>query len=112
MQLFVYSVALSALRLVGPLARVIGRSDSDLARQLRRASSSVLLNIAEADGVRDGNRRLRLLTARGSSSEVVACLDAASALGYLDVDADAVLAAKDGFDHVGRMLTKLLRNGQ
>jgi four helix bundle protein len=106
MQLFVYSVALSALELVGPLARVIERSDRDLARQLRRASSSVLLNIAEGDGVRDGHRRQRLLTARGSSSEVVACLDAAAALGYLQ--APDVAAAKDGFDHVGRMLSKLL----
>ncbi len=110
MQLFVYSGALSALRQVGPLARVIARSDGDLARQLRRCSSSVLLNIAEGDGVRAGNRRLRLTTARGSSAEVIACLDAAAALGYLD--AEDIIAAKDGFDHVGRMLSKLIRHGR
>ena len=110
MQLFVYSVALSALSLVGPLARVIARSDRDLARQLRRASTSVLLNLGEADGVCDGNRRLRFETARGSSSEVIACLDAAAALGY--VEPASILAAKDGFDHTGRMITKLLRSGR
>jgi four helix bundle protein len=110
MQLFVYKVALSALTSVGPLARVIARTDRDLARQLRRASTSVLLNLGEADGVCDGNRRLRFETARGSSSEVVACLDAAAALGY--VEPATILAAKDGFDHTGRMLTKLLRSGR
>jgi four helix bundle protein len=109
MQLLVYKVALSALTLVGPLARVIARSDRDLARQLRRASTSVLLNIGEADGVCGGNRRLRFETARGSSPAVVACLDAAAALGY--VEPATILAAKDGFDHAGRMLTKLLRSG-
>ena len=65
----------------GPIAAV-QRHDADLARQLRRAATSVLLNVAEGSGVRAGNRRQRYHTALGSALEVRACLDAGAALGY------------------------------
>ena len=51
---------------------------------MRRALTSVLLNTAEASGVRGGSRRQRFLTACGSSMEVRAGLDAADALGYIE----------------------------
>ena len=64
-----------------PLA-AIQRHDADLARQLRRAATSVLLNVAEGSGHRGGLRRQRYRTALGSALEVVAAVDAGEALGY------------------------------
>jgi len=66
----------------------IAQHDADLARQARRAASSIALNCGEAAGVRGGNRRLRLLTALGSAREVEAACDVAEALGYAKVDAE------------------------
>ena len=73
----------------GRVARAIERRDSDLARQLRRAATSVLLNLAEGDGVTGGHRRQRYMTAMGSAREVLACFDAAEAMRYVaEVDGD------------------------
>ncbi len=111
MQLKVYGVALGTIEMVGPIANRIAREDRDLARQLRRAATSVVLNLSEGERQRGGNRRARFETAIGSASESVACLDCAMALGYVE-KSDAVLAAQDGFDRVGRTLTKLMRAGR
>jgi len=62
--------------------------DRDLARQLRRASSSVVLNISAGSASSAGTRRERYRNALGSARETGACLDAAMALGYVEaVDA-------------------------
>ena len=81
----IYDVALEMVREL----RTVRLRDADLARQLRRAASSVVLNVAEGSGCRDGNRRLRYETALGSAREVVACLDVAVAWGDV-ADAPAV----------------------
>jgi four helix bundle protein len=111
MQLRIYGVALQTIETVGPIASVIGREDRDLARQLRRAATSVVLNLAEGERQRGGNRRSRFETAIGSANESVACLDCALALGYVG-KSDAVAAAQDGFDRVGRTLTRLMKAGR
>jgi four helix bundle protein len=73
---------LDALReLRGPLDD-IERRDPDLARQLRRASSSVALNLAEGSGSTGRMRAARYRTALGSARETLACLQVAEALGY------------------------------
>jgi four helix bundle protein len=88
------------------VARRLERNDRDLVRQLKRAASSVALNIAEGLGTQAGNRELRFQTALGSAREVKACLDVARAWGYLDVaDADVLASV----DHVAAMLFKLVR---
>ena len=56
-----------------------------MARQMRRAAASVALNIAEANGSRGGNRRVRFSTALGSMRETLAGLQVAGAFGYVEV---------------------------
>lgn len=80
------------LRLVADLRPVIDRiaqHDPDLARQMRRALTSVPLNVAEGASSRGGNRAARYHTAAGSMREVGACLDVAVALGYARESFDA-----------------------
>ena len=69
----------------------VGRRDKALADQLRRAVSSVVLNLAEALGSDSGNRRSRLATARGSLSESRAAIQLAAAWGYIaDTSAQSI----------------------
>ena len=83
----------------------IERRDADLARQLRRAASSVALNTMEGGGQRGGNRRLRYESALGSLREVTAVLDIAEAL-RMTTRREAVRARIDG---IGGTLFKLTR---
>jgi four helix bundle protein len=85
----IYPVLLEMLRLLRPVLAAIERRDGDLARQLRRAASSVALNVGEGMGSRAGHRRERYGTALGSARETVACLDVAQAL--YDVPASEAL---------------------
>ncbi|MBN8610105.1 MAG: four helix bundle protein [Deltaproteobacteria bacterium] len=79
-----------------PIVRVIEGHDRDLTRQIRRAASSVALNLAEAEGSDRGNRRARLHTALGSAREVRAGIQVAAAWGYLtEADATDIDAALD-----------------
>jgi four helix bundle protein len=88
----IYDVALAMIREVRPLYRVMKANDPDLARQMRRAASSVVLNLAEGSGVRGGNRKLRYETALGSARETWACIDTAAA--WDDVDDVAGVRAR------------------
>ncbi|UJR79134.1 four helix bundle protein [Sandaracinus amylolyticus] len=83
----IYTDAVELVRDAARLGEAVKPRSAELARQLERAAISVPLNLAEADGVRGGNRRLRNLTALGSAREVSACLDVIEALGAARVDA-------------------------
>ena len=88
----IYGVILRVVSELRPvLARIEGR-DRDLARQMRRALASMVLNVGEGSGSNGGTRRERYRTARGSAQESQSGIDAAVALGYIDpVDTDLPL---------------------
>ena len=80
--------------LVRPIIEIVARHNRDLASQLRRALSSIALNVAEGFGTKAGNRRLRFDTARGSLYEAVAGIRIAAAWGHIGVEnSSAALAA-------------------
>jgi four helix bundle protein len=101
----VYQKAIEMNRELAKVAVRIGRQDPDLMRQLRRAASSVALNLAEGLGTRAGNRELRFQSALGSVREVGACLDVAEAWGHLG---EHDLAVRDRVEHVTGMLVRLV----
>jgi four helix bundle protein len=80
----VYSESLEIIRSLRDVISAFEKRDPDLARQLRRASSSVALNIAEANGSRGRNRGARFHTALGSLRETLSCVEVGHALGYVD----------------------------
>ena len=81
----VYEEVIRVVREMRDVLEAVERRDADLGRQIRRAVSSVALNIAEANGMRGGNRRLRFASALGSMRETLAGLEVARAFGYVDV---------------------------
>ena len=98
-----YTVVLDVLRGLRPVVGKIEAHDRDLGRQLRRAATSVALNMQEGSGSSGGTRRERYRNALGSARETGACLDAAVALGYIEgVDAGLL----DALDHVRAVLVK------
>jgi four helix bundle protein len=78
--------AVHVIGLARPLVEAVGRRDRDLASQLRRALSSIPLNVAEGFGTEGGNARLRFETARGSLYEAQAGLRVAIAWGYVSCE--------------------------
>jgi four helix bundle protein len=102
----IYDLVLEVLRLLRPLIIAIERHDKDLGNQLRRASASVALNMAEGSGSSGGTRQQRYRTSLGSARETGACIDVALALGYLD-QVDPELLRK--LDAVRATLARLVR---
>jgi four helix bundle protein len=79
-----YDMMLEVLRGLRPVILHIDKHDRDLGNQLRRASTSVVLNVAKGCGSIGGMRTARYRTALGSARETGACIDAAIALGYVE----------------------------
>ncbi len=102
----IYSVILDLVRALGPVVGVIERRDRDLGRQMRRALTSVPLNVSEGSYSRGKNRQARYQTAAGSMREVLSCTETAAALGYCE-PLDEVLA--DRIDHVLAVLVRNMR---
>lgn len=89
-----YEVALEVIRTLRPVVPVIERHDRDLADQIRRAGSSVVLNLAEGQRSAKGNKQKHYAIAHGSANEVKAALHTAVAWGWLD-DAAPPVAVVD-----------------
>ena len=91
MTLRIYPVMLETIESLRAVTMQIERRDHDLGRQLRRAGSSVVLNLAEGMYSRGGLRQTRYHSALGSAREVLSCLEAARAWGYVaDLDREVV----------------------
>ena len=102
----IYTTITDVLRGLRPIVTAIETHDRDLARQLRRAASSIALNVSEGSGSNGGTRRERYRNALGSARETGACLDVALAFGYVEsVDAGLL----DALDHVRATLVKNVR---
>src|ERR1700721_1448113 len=91
--LHIHDVMLDAITTMRPMVRDIERRDKDLASQLKRAASSVVLNVAEGSGSSGGVRTQRYRTALGSARETLSCLLVAERFGYVHA-MPAVLAAQ------------------
>ena len=100
----IYPVSLELVRDVQPLVRRLRSFDRNLADQLDRACTAVPLHLAEADGLRDGLRRVRHQTALGEARETASCLDVANAKGF-----DVPVMSRQRLDHVIGVLVKLTR---
>ena len=82
--LSIHDVMLDAIGTMRPMVKAIERHDRDLANQLKRAASSVVLNIAEGSGSAGGVRLQRYRTALGSARETMSCLLVAERAGYVE----------------------------
>jgi four helix bundle protein len=96
-------LSIDAISILRPVVSAIRRSDRDLSEQLRRALTSVSLNLAEGNRSQGGHRVARFSTAAGSASEARAALRVAVAWGYVrapDVeDGDRILDRVAGLLH-------------
>jgi four helix bundle protein len=105
MALKIYQDCIRLITNLRPVVREVARHDPDLARQMRRALSSVALNIAEGEHQRDGRARTHFGIAMGSANESRAALEIAEALGYIADQHDA----RDALDRIARSLRRLTR---
>jgi len=79
----IYHDSLDLIRGLEPLVRTLERKDKDLARQLRRAATSIPLNIAEGFRRNGKDRAHHYRIAAGSAAETGAALEVAHAWGHL-----------------------------
>jgi four helix bundle protein len=100
----IYNVVLEVLKALQPVLRRIELRDKDLARQLRRCSASVALNLAEGMYSRGHNRGARYHSALGSAREALGCLEVAVVCGYVRQDEQL----HDQLDRVVGTLVKLV----
>jgi len=98
-------VSILAIETLRPVVGRIRTQDRDLGEQLRRALSSVALNLAEGQRSEGGNRLARFSSAAGSNAEARAGLQVAVAWGY--VEAQHVARGDALLDRVAAMLHRL-----
>ena len=84
MSFIAYDVTKELIASLRPVVPAIAAHNKDLADQLYRAASSVLLNLAEGQKFQNGNRRKHYAIAHGSANEVKAALDVAEGWGWLE----------------------------
>ena len=107
-KLEVYQFAVKFLPLAARFADGMPSRHASFADQLRRASFSISLNIAEGSGKTTGPDQRRFYAmARGSAMECAAIFDAGIALGL--IEADAAEEANQLLESVVRMLSKMCR---
>jgi len=106
----IYRRAISNVVLLRRVLEKLPREERfGLADQLRRAAASVAANTAEGYGMQRSARHFRVYLDRalGSCNEVLALLDVAEALGYLE--RDLRLQVSDAYEVLAR---RLYRTGE
>jgi four helix bundle protein len=83
MTLIVAELSIELIETLRPLMTRIKARDKSLEDQIRRAASSVALNIGEGEYSDPGNRRARYFTAAGSAGETLAAVRVAVAWGIV-----------------------------
>lgn len=107
-RLDVYHLALDFLVFANGVIEALPRGRSHLADQFTRASTSIVLNLAEGAGKHSKpDKRRYYLTARGSATESAALLDVCSRLELLDEAGHK--AGKAMLVRIVSMLIKLAR---
>jgi four helix bundle protein len=107
-RLDVYQLALDFLVFANGLIEALPRGRSHLADQFTRASTSVVLNIAEGAGkLSKPDKRRYYLTARGSATECAALLDACLRLRLVEEPAQ-----RTGKEMAVRIVSMLIRLAQ
>jgi four helix bundle protein len=81
--LSVQQLVVAIIKQLNPILTVLRRKDRNLEDQLRRAITRVALHLAEGLAIRDGNKRVRFVTALGSLDEARMALDVAIAFDYV-----------------------------
>jgi four helix bundle protein len=107
-RLDVYRCAVEFLALATNLATRAPRGFAPLADQLRRASLSIPLNIAEGSGKPDRDARRFYGIARGSALECAAILDALCVLEF--VPAPELVHPTELLERIVSMLTRMSRD--
>jgi four helix bundle protein len=95
-------VSLEVVKSLRHVVPAIEANDRDLASQIRRAASSVVLNLGEGQRSEKGNKRKHYAIAHGSASEVRAALLTAEAWGWIE-------GASAAFTQLDRLLALLWR---
>jgi four helix bundle protein len=90
----VYTVALELVRSLRPIVAELRTHSSNIADQIERAGTSLVLSLGEGNRRAGKDRRRFFVMAQGSASEILAALDVADAWGWI-VDAQAVRALLD-----------------
>src|SRR3954465_11710938 len=104
-RLDVYHLALDFLVFANGVVETLPRGRSHLADQLTRASTSIVLNLAEGAGKHSKpDKRRYYVTARGSATESAALLDVCLRLKLLDEP-----GYKTGKEMVVRIVAMLIR---
>jgi four helix bundle protein len=80
----IYDFMLETIRLLRSQMIRIETRDRSLGQQLRRASSSMVLNTAEGFRGRGANRQARYHIALGEAEETLSCFHVAAAHGYIE----------------------------
>ena len=102
-----FEVSLQTIHaLRGPLAR-LARQDPDLGSQVKRAASSVCLNLSEGNKRTGKDKIHHFRIASGSAAEVRAALRVAEAFGYLEPE--TLAPSLQLLDRVLAMLWRLTR---
>ena len=90
----VYTVALELVRSLRPIVAELRTHSSNIADQIERAGTSLVLNLGEGNRRAGKDRRRFFVMAQGSASEILAALDVADAWGWI-VDAQVVRVLLD-----------------